>query len=185
MLKGTASSCGIAGELDEITALIVQAIKDTRSLTYDLSSPILEELGLEVAVKRLVERMREKDGIRIDFYHDTQHKPLDYSGRFVLYRTARELLVNIGKHAQAQNARVSIRRVGEKIRIDVEDDGVGFDASEFNSNGKNIKGLGLFTIRARLSYLGGHLDLASNPGKGTRATLVLPLKSDDKEKKVT
>jgi len=70
---------------------------------------------------------------------------------------------------------VSTRRVGDEIRVNVEDDGVGFDISRVASHEYKEGGFGLFSIRERLSHIGGHLDVESKPGHGTRVTLVAPI----------
>ena len=95
----------------------------------------------------------------------------------------RELLVNVAKHAQARNLEVSTRRVGNEIQVSVEDDGVGFDISKTCTHGYKTSGFGLFSIRERLGHVGGHLDVESKPGCGTRVTLVAPIDHKDKNSK--
>ena len=174
-LRETVSSTDVAVSIDEIRELLDQIIQDTRSLTFELSSPILYELGLEAAVESLAEQVQKQHGILSTFEDDGQHKPLDDDVRVVLFQAVRELLVNVAKHAQANSVKVSIQRYDSDIRIGVEDDGVGFDTSEI---GYSTNGFGLFSIRERLDYLGGHLEVRSEPGRGTLVTLVAPLKSE-------
>jgi signal transduction histidine kinase len=92
----------------------------------------------------------------------------------LLFRSVRELLMNIVKHAQAQHAYVTILREGDGVSIKVEDDGVGIDpVSEARS--KSNGGFGLFSIRERLHYLGGRVEVESEEGRGTQITLEVPL----------
>ena len=91
----------------------------------------------------------------------------------------RELLVNVAKHAQAHNVTVSTRRVGNEIQVSVEDDGVGFDISQTHSHDYKTAGFGLFSIRERLGHIGGHLEVESKPGLGTRVTLVAPIEQEN------
>jgi PAS domain S-box-containing protein len=173
-LLESASSSGFGGTLKEIHELIGQAIQDTRSLIFDLSPPVLYELGFEAAAESLAEQIQEQQGILIDFYNDAQPKPMSDELRILLFKTLRELLINIVKHAQAQKAKVSLKREDDNIQITVEDEGVGFDASKIDPYGKTIR-FGLFNIRERLESIGGDVVVESKPGYGTRVTLVAPL----------
>jgi PAS domain S-box-containing protein len=176
-LQDEASSADFSKSLKEIQKLVDQAIKYARSLMSDLSPPILYELGFEAAVEWLAEKIYKQHGILCSFEDDRCSKPLDDEVRVVLFQAVRELLINIAKHGQARNANVLVKKNGNKIRIDVEDDGVGFDRSKVSFYGDDTGGFGLFNIRERLDYLGGHLRIKSKPGHGTRVTLTAPLKS--------
>ena len=177
-LRQSASSTELAGPLDEIHEFIEEIIRDTRSLTLELSSPILYELGLEAAVEWLTEQTQHRHGILFEFWDDRQPKPLDDDVRVLLFQAVRELLVNVAKHAQARSVKVSTRRDGGDVRIIVEDDGVGFDTFPIGSQWSRIEGFGLFSIRERLEHIGGRLEVESKSGHGTRVTLVAPLKRD-------
>jgi signal transduction histidine kinase len=165
--------------LNDIRQLLEKTIQDTRSLTFELSPPILYELGLEPAVEWLTEQFQEQHGMVIDFVNDKQFKPLGDDMRVLLFKAVRELLVNIFKHAKAQNIKVSIQRDGNDIRIEVEDDGVGFDTSGIRFSASKTGGFGLFNMRERLEHLDGHLEVGSQPGDGSRVALVAPLKCED------
>lgn len=176
MLRESKPFTNLSGPLDEIRALIDQAIQNARSLTFELSPPILHELGFEASVHWLSEQMEEKHGVPTHLEDDLEPKPLDDDIRVVLFTAVRELLANVAKHAQAHRVSVSLRRDGDKIRINVEDDGVGFDTLEIGSHLARTGGFGLFSIRERLSHFGGHIEINSRQGKGTRVNLVAPLK---------
>jgi signal transduction histidine kinase len=174
-LKETNSLNNAAKALDEIREFIDQTIKDTRSLTFELSPPVLYELGLEAALAWLAKQIQEKHHIRIRVKDDGQSKPLEDSCRVVLFQATRELLFNVVKHARAQSAAVSIQKDDDTIRIKVEDDGVGFDTAELEASEFGSMGFGLFSIRERLNPLGGSLEIKSEPGAGSRFTIALPL----------
>jgi PAS domain S-box-containing protein len=163
--------------LDEIRGLIDQAIQNARSLTFELSPPILHELGFEASVHWLSEQLEEKQGILAHVEDDLDPKPLDDDVRVVLFTAVRELLANVAKHARARRVDVSLQRDGDKIRINVKDDGAGFDTSQIDSHMNKITGFGLFSIRERLSHFGGCLEIDSRVGTGTRVSLTAPLKS--------
>ncbi len=163
--------------LDEIRDLIDQAIQNARSLAFELSPPILHELGFEASVHWLSEQLEEKQGILAHVEDDLDPKPLDDDVRVVLFTAVRELLANVAKHARAHRVNVSLHKEGGKIRIRVEDDGIGFNFSEIGSHVAKTGGFGLFSIRERLSHCGGYLEIDSNVGTGTRVSLVAPLKT--------
>ncbi len=172
-----ASSAELAESLEEARALIKETIEETRSLSFELCPPVLRELGLVAAVEWIAEEMGEQHGIAIEVANDELAKPVDGDLRNFLYRSVRELLVNVVKHSGAQRVRVDIRRADDTIRVTVEDDGAGFDPSVIGSRWSREGGFGLFSIRERLDFSGGRLEIASEPGRGTRATLMSPLGS--------
>jgi PAS domain S-box-containing protein len=110
--------------LEDVCNALGQAIAQTRSLTFDLSSPILHQLGFEAAVAAwLTEQIEAKHHISTIFEDDEQAKPLDDDVRTILFRNVRELLINVVKHANAHKVKVSVRKIGSQIQVDVQDDG--------------------------------------------------------------
>ncbi len=181
ILAETAAGFGHDKHLNSIKELEViteEMIKYTRSLTFDLSPPILYELGFEVAVEWLIEQIHKRHGILIFFENDGQPKSLDDDIRSLLFQAARELLVNVVKHAQATHVNVFVSRKKDHIKIDIEDNGIGFDVVRISPRMDKNSGFGLFNIRERLHYIGGGLELDSGPGRGTRASLTAPLAID-------
>jgi len=165
--------------LDEICNSLGQTIADTRTLTFDLSSPILYQLGFETAVAEwLTEQIQDNHGIEAEFEDDGRPKPLDDDIRILLFRNVRELLINVVRHARADKVKVSIRKFDEQICVSVEDDGVGFDPAEAASAAAKRAEFGLFSIRQRLEELGGHLEIESEPGCGCKVTMTAPLKQE-------
>jgi PAS domain S-box-containing protein len=171
-------SPSLGKSLSEIHGLIEQAIQYTRSLTFELSPPILYEVGFEAAVESLAEQTQEKHRISVDFEDDLQPKAIGKELRVLLFKAVSELLMNVIKHAQAHKAKVGIRREGNNIRITVEDDGVGFDILQGNQLG-GVKGFGLFSIRERLRHFGGSLQIQSEPSRGTLITLLAPIEQKE------
>ena len=163
--------------LDEVNNSLGRIIAAMRSLTFDLSSPILYEFGFEEAVVEwLTEQVEKKHGIETEFEDDGLPKPLDDDIRVILFRNVRELLINVVKHARAKKIKVSIQKVGSRIRVSVEDDGVGFDSAKAESLITSKEAFGLFSIRERLEHLGGNLEIESSPGCGCRITITSPLR---------
>jgi PAS domain S-box-containing protein len=178
VMQESVSSTDLAESLYEIQRLIELAIQATRSLTFEISSPILYQLGLVAAVEWLTKQARDRHGIRSEFWDDRQPKPLHEDVKVLLFQAVRELLINVVKHAQAHSIKVFMRRDGHQMRITVEDDGVGFDSSDSSLPWSKAEGFGLFSIRERLEPIGGRVEIVSQEGHGTRVTLVVPLVTD-------
>jgi len=174
---GTHSATKIAS-IEETIRLIELTIKEVRTLIFELSSPLLYEVGLKAAVEQLVEQVQDQHGIPISLEDDGRPKPLTIDGSVVLFQATRELLLNVVKHAAAHRIRVSMNRLDNTVEITVQDDGVGFHVSRHGFRPGRQGGYGLFSIRERLEYLGGKVTVESTPGRGTKAALALTLNHD-------
>jgi PAS domain S-box-containing protein len=164
-------------KLDEVCNTINEMIEHVRSLTFDLSPPTLYKFGLERAITELVDdQLRRRHGIACEFFDDQADKPLEDDVRVLLFQSARELFVNIIKHAQAHKVRVALQSQGPNIQVCVSDDGIGFDVNKVRSAAGKRVGFGLFNIRERLDYIGGDFKVESQLGNGSRFTLTAPLK---------
>jgi len=173
LLESRASE--LAGEVDNLARLLEQTIKETQSLTFKISPPILYELGLEAALESLTDQFSHQHGLIAYFECDRHPKPVDENLKVLLFQAVQELLVNVVKHAQARSLKVSMWREDGSLRIGVEDDGLGFDPRlPVYRQGKH-GGFGLFSIRERLRPLGGNLEVKSEPGAGTEIVLSVPL----------
>jgi signal transduction histidine kinase len=173
-----------ADTLKNIGDNISQAIKQTRNLTFDLSPPALYTFGLETAVAELTERFGEDQKLKIIFENTDEPKPLTDHVKVLLYRSIREILINIVKHAEAKSVRLVLSKTYDKIKIVVEDDGKGFNVSDLDSRPGGTKGFGLFSIRERLMHIGGSFNIQSGMGRGTTVTLLAPLDLKEAKKEV-
>ena len=170
----------VAAILDEVSGSLRAAIQDTRHIISDLSSPLINELGLAAALSEwLKERIGEYYGLESQFTDDGEPKPLGKDTEAILFRSVRELLTNVVKHANANRVSVSFQRIGSTAQVVVEDDGAGLaDGMRTEKDTTADGGFGLFSIRERMSDLGGTLEIESLPGQGVRAILTAPLASD-------
>jgi signal transduction histidine kinase len=150
-------------------------IDHSRSLTTELSPPILYELGLEKALEWLAEQTNKKYDILVTFQDDNKKKPLEDEVKIFLYQAVSELLINVVKHGETKNVSVSVKRDNSSIRIGVEDSGVGFNPQNIHSSGNTHEGFGLFRITERLNQLGGQFAIESHPNRGTHIILAAPL----------
>ncbi len=176
-LCSTASSAQLAEQLRCIRSVLDKCIEQTRSLTLQLGSPILYELGLEAALENLVQRAQQQHGLKANFHDDGQAKPLEHDTRVVLFQAAKELVTNVVKHARADRLRIGVQRQNGMVEVSIEDDGVGFDVSDLKP-GREGPGFGLFSIRERLRHLGGRFEVRSKPGSGTLARMAAPLSAE-------
>jgi PAS domain S-box-containing protein len=174
--RSTVSPGGLSASLEAVQSLIGQAINESRLLMFELSPQVLYLSGVETALKALFRRLREAHGLVVTFEGDGQPDRLSVDLRVFIYRAVRELLTNVVKHAGTQAARVSFRQEGAHMYVCIEDDGVGFDASELGSMKAEEGGgrFGLFSLRERSRHLCGRLEILSEPGHGTRVRLIVP-----------
>lgn len=174
------ASTAFAPDIAYIETLLKQTIEETRKLAYEISSPLLYEVGLEAAVEKLADQMKERSGIQFSFVHDGSASDgssttLDNDTRATVFEAVRELLVNAAKHSKARHVEIDMRKKGGSLCTVVADDGVGFDSSQ-TAPGLTAKGFGLFSIRERIESVGGHMIVKSQRGAGTRVLFSVPLR---------
>ncbi|MFW6146438.1 MAG: response regulator [Planctomycetota bacterium] len=168
-------------DLGETEALIDEAIGASRSLTVELSPPILHDAGLRPALEWLARWMAEKHGLHVDLEADPEAGTDREDVRVLLFQAVRELLFNIVKHTDVTRARVEVGvhhgpddAKTKNLRVTVADDGHGFDP-ETALQDKTRAGFGLFSIQERLALLGGTLAVDSRPSEGATFTLIAPM----------
>lgn len=155
----------------ESSELLNEGISESRDMVYDLSPPILYELGFIAAIKWKLEQVEKKFGIFTVFKSEENTIKLENDIKVLLFRVICELLNNCIKHANADLIKVEIQKNINNIRILVIDNGKGFDVeSTFSGMG----GFGLFSINERIDALMGSLTIESNPGQGTKVIVSIP-----------
>ena len=167
----------MSDSINSICGEITHIMDDVSSLTFELGNPLLDEIGLTVALEKYItEEIQAKFGIKCELNDEAGAQDLEETVRTVLYRSTRELLINSVKHAQAHNIKVRIYQSAGNIHICVEDDGVGFEVGEIASLPTKTGGFGLFSIKEQLEYIGGNLQIESRVGHGTKVTISCPPK---------
>ncbi len=161
--------------VEENLQLLRQVAKDTRTLTFELYPPALREHGLAAAVEALVDQFAAASSASLQLDYDQSPLPLPEPLPGLVYRCVRELISNAMKYSRAEHIRVYLRGIGDRMRVVVEDDGVGFDPRTVDLAGRTGTGFGLFSIRERMREVGGTLKVDSRPEGGTRAELDIPL----------
>lgn len=159
--------------LQQITQIVEQTIQDTRTLTFELSPPILYELGLDAALEWLAENLQQKYPIKIILKCDAVFHGVTHAFLALVFRTVRELLMNVIHHARADYAKVHIYTRNNYLHLRVSDNGCGMKSGEFSNTG-----FGLFSIRERVINIGGSVDIDSQQNLGTTISLRIPLQED-------
>jgi PAS domain S-box-containing protein len=170
-LEKTLGDDALKGELAVVRRLLECSMQDARSLIFDLSPPVLYELGFSAALEWLAERIQEQFHIPVEFESRLRDPELKNDQQVILFQVVRELLINMGKHSRASQAKLILSHEGLFLKIQVNDDGVGFDASRIFAPREQNSGFGFFSMRERLNYLGGGLEVRSKPGKGSQIIL--------------
>jgi PAS domain S-box-containing protein len=158
----------------EVEDLIDESIAASRSLTAELSPPILHEAGLNAGLQWLARRMADTQGLFVDL-ELKESGPLPEDLKVLLFESVRELLFNVVKHANTRSAVVNLRHFDGSLQVTVSDQGVGFDPTAMPAAGEEGAGFGLFSIRERLELMGGTFEIGSSLGQGSRFVLTLPI----------
>ena len=171
-------------QVEALAGLIERSIHTSRTLTVNLSPPVLEGEGLDQSVEWLALQMEEVHGLKVDVETIGGGRVPGRDLHVLLFQLIRELLFNIVKHAETRKAWVQLRGEDEMLTILVKDEGRGFNPETVSdpeglehAASDSATGLGLFSIRERLRAVGGTLEIESAPGDGTRVTIRLPLEA--------
>lgn len=172
----TLTAPAAADQIATIMGMVDEAIRQSRAILMDLSPPVLQQQGLIPALLWWGQQIKEKHGLEVRVEVGDNVKRLAPEVEGTLFQIAKELLLNTTKYAQATQASITVTSDGARLKIEIADDGKGFDPSALEVTEKS--GFGLFSVRERMAYLGGEFQLDSAPGRGTRATLTLPLEDN-------
>ena len=153
-----------------------EAIAAARSLNVELYPPVLQSSGLPAALTWLADQTRKKYGLEVQISADPLANSARKDIRTLLFESVRELLINAVKHAKADRVAIELALdPDDALRITVTDRGIGFDPAVVVDRAKTGPvGWGLFSIRERLTLLGGRFDIESVPGQGTTFQLIAP-----------
>jgi signal transduction histidine kinase len=170
--KTVPQSCApLKAGLAEVRALAEKTIVETRRLISALSPAVLEELGLVAALRQLVARLRRLGGVQVKLrVAQVEDLPRETAG--ALYRLAQECLNNVSRHSSAAHVIISLASAERKVRLYVEDDGVGFRVEEALARRDSF---GLAGMSERVTLLGGKFHVESQPGAGTKVLVELPI----------
>lgn len=162
--------------LEEIKDQIVKSIKDIRGITYDLSPPVLYDLGLKEAVESLAKSISAQYHLPVKARFNGPFDQIDDEIKIITYRVIREIVQNAIKYARSSFIDIIVENKNNTLNVSVTDNGVGFDADSLSEGHYSNDGFGIFDIREKINHLGGRLTIHSTPGSGTRIGLSVPLK---------
>jgi PAS domain S-box-containing protein len=171
LLSAVPAASSVVARVDK---LLEESIEKSRRLSQDLSPPVLFHAGLAQAVEWLARQMQERYGLKVKVEAPVPILVQDDLLKVFIFRWIQEILFNVVKHAGVDCAVVRLERRDERLELEVSDEGRGFDPQSLFGTGSS-GGLGLFSIRERISYLGGQLEIKSAPGRGTRLRLSIPM----------
>lgn len=151
---------------------VIELSDDVRHLAHQLHPSILNDLGLSIALQRLVDDFTARTGVKSDFIDQDSLIIRDQQIATCLYRVAQESLMNVSRHAKAKQVRIELARLRDGLRLMISDDGVGFNRDRQRDKRER---LGLLSMKERVALVGGMLDIESAEGEGTRVCAWVPL----------
>jgi PAS domain S-box-containing protein len=161
--------------LEESIAITQQTLRQVRDLSLDLRPSLLDDLGLGPALRWYLERQGQRLGCEIaleDALGDARQPPLVET---TCFRIAQEAVTNVARHASARSVRVRVAHTASALELTIEDDGAGFDVQAARQRASEGHSLGLLGMEERALLAGGHMEITSSPGQGTRVVARLPL----------
>jgi signal transduction histidine kinase len=173
--EATVNTRNLKRKIARTQRLVVKSVNIVHRFASQLRPAALDDLGLIPALHSYVKDFAKRTGLSIRFTGFTRgrSKQLDSAKRTVLYRVAQESLINVAKHAQASQVKMSIRKLRGVIRMEVKDNGKSFQVQGVLPTRRN-KGLGLLGMRERVEMVGGRFTVESTPGKGTTIRAEIP-----------
>lgn len=163
--------------VESVLELLNQTVTAARNLTTDLRPVVLEEQkSLQPTLEWLADMMHRRYELAVEIDAPEAIKVEQMSLRVLVFDAVRELLFNTVKHAETDRAWVTARQEGGDLHIEVEDRGVGSEATDTAPTTQTTgAGFGLSSIRHRIRQIGGDMEMHSKPGEGTRVALTVPL----------
>jgi len=169
--KPTESAVQLAGQMQELSTRVKQLSSSVHELSHKLHPSKLEQLGLVAAVRALCKELTQTHGVPIDFTPYQMSDKIPEDTALCLYRIVQEALRNVIKHSRAHRANVELHQSQDALCLRIDDDGTGFDPPMVHGRG----GLGLVSMRERLHLVRGQIAIDSQPSRGTRIDVRVPL----------
>ncbi len=168
-LSGLGGGSGDA-RVEDCRLLVDRAIQDVREMSQLLRPTILDDFGLDAALRSLTESFAQRTGIQVSYRSELDGRRLPEQAETHLFRIAQEALTNVARHAQATTARIELLSHGEEVSLRIRDNGHGFEVTGPRKRG----GLGLAGMETRARGCGGRLSLESTAGKGSSIEVTCP-----------
>jgi signal transduction histidine kinase len=170
------ASAKLEFQLEESIRAVERVLEQVHDLSLSLRPSMLDDLGLEPAIRWYANRQAGLTGMEVRFHADPLDERLDPVIETECFRVAQEALTNIVRHAKAKAISISLTRDNGHLHLTVRDDGVGFDVSDQRNQAVSGASLGLLSMEERASLAGGGLELTSAPGQGTEVHAWFPIR---------
>jgi len=167
---------GFTPRLNENLKVVERVLEQVQDISLDLRPSILDDLGLEPALRWYTDRQAALVGLKVVFHADPLVRRLDSVIETECFRVAQEALTNVVRHAQAKTVTVELRKEAEQIHLCVRDDGTGFEVAAVRAKAVRGASLGLLSMEERAVLAGGRLEFNSVPQRGTEVHAWFPLK---------
>ena len=163
----------IRENLVSLESMVRHSLQELRKMVLNLRPSDLDMLGLVPAIRRYAEMHLEQIGMEVNIRSELASTVVDPQMQTVLFRVVQEAINNIARHSKASKADVRFWSQPDEIRVEVSDNGVGFD-HEFMTSSEPSSGLGLLGMNERASLVDGQVKIVSEPGKGTKVLVGVP-----------
>jgi len=172
-MQSTADAESLETKIASTQRLVEESVETVHRFARDLRPTVLDDLGLVPAIRSYLKLFTQQSGIAVEFVASMSVDELSGDQRTALYRVMQEAVTNISRHAEASQGRVSLKKLGASVCLEIRDDGLGF--SEIERGVEVIaKRLGLVGMRERIEMIGGRFSVKSQPGKGTNVRVTIP-----------
>lgn len=172
-MQSTADAESLETKIASTQRLVEESVETVHRFARDLRPTVLDDLGLVPAIRSYLKLFTQQSGIAVEFVASMSVDELSGDQRTALYRVMQEAVTNISRHAEASQGRVSLKKLGASVCLEIRDDGLGFPEIE---QGVEViaKRLGLVGMRERIEMVGGRFSVKSQPGKGTNVRVTIP-----------
>ncbi len=178
MLGEMSTSEAAQARVEDLRKIAARALDEVKRLAMGLRPALLDDLGLEAALKRLAEDSGKTHGIFVDLHMNGLNKRrMAFPVETTIYRIVQEALTNAGRHAAARNVSILLTGSESSVKLIIEDDGRGFDVENTLRLSDSAKHLGLLGMHERVALLHGTFSVESTPGSGTTIYVQLPLEA--------
>jgi signal transduction histidine kinase len=154
---------------EETVELQERVINELRAMSHSLNTDFIKQTGLVTAVTNELENVLAARGLKGGFSIKGNYQPFDAQTELVIFRIVQEALHNVVKHARARVVEVLVDNMPGAFRLQIRDDGVGFDAQDPALK----KGVGFINMQQRAGFIKGSIDVSSSPGAGTTLSLLI------------
>ncbi len=162
-------------QLREARELINVMIRQIRTMIFDLYPTVLDDQGLVPAMLWYADNFTKRTGVKVSVYGIPGSLGLSESQMIYMFRSFKELLHNAWKHAHAREVVATVKKKDNHVRLTVDDEGQGFDTGRLEEASADLSGIGLMSIRQWITAMNGTISIESQPGKGTRVAIDIPI----------